>query len=59
MKKLVVLSVLVLMCLGTWAQGVQKLSRDIRQLINQTTLQEHRAQGEKQHETVRERASGS
>lgn len=53
MKKLVVLSVLVLMCLGTWAQGVQKLSRDIRQLINQTTLQEHRAQGEKQHETVR------
>jgi subtilisin family serine protease len=50
MKKYLVLSILSLMCIGTGAQGVQKMSRDIRQLV---TSQERRVQGTKQPETVR------
>ena len=53
MRKLIVLSILSLVCIGLWAQGVQKMSRDIRQLVNQTTSQGHRASSVKLPETVR------
>ena len=53
MKKSVALSFFLLMCIGTWAQSVQKMSHDIRQLVNQTTSQVHRRSGVKQQETVR------
>ena len=53
MRKFIVLSILSLMCIGIGAQRVQKMSRDIRQLVNQTTSQGHRASSAKQHETVR------
>ena len=53
MKKSVVISLLLLMCIGIEAQRVQKMSHDIRQLVNQTTSQMRRAPSAKQHETVR------
>jgi len=53
MKKSVVLSLLLLMCIGIGAQRVQKMSHDIRQLVNQTTSQVRRTPDVKQHETVR------
>jgi subtilisin family serine protease len=53
MKKSVVLSLLLLMCIGIGAQRVQKMSHDIRQLVNQTTSQVRRTSGVRQHETVR------
>ena len=53
MKKSVVLCLLLLMCIGIGAQRVQKMSHDIRQLVNQTTSQVRRTSGVKQHETVR------
>ena len=53
MKKYVISGILMLMCIGLWAQGVQKMSRDIRQLVNQTTSQGHRASSVKLPETVR------
>ena len=53
MKKTVALSFFLLMCISTWAQSVQKMSHDIRQLVNQTTSQVHRRSGVKQQETVR------
>ena len=53
MKKSVVLSLLLLMCIGIGAQRVQKMSHDIRQLVNQTTSQMRRTSGAKQHEMVR------
>lgn len=53
MKKSVVLSLLLLMSIGTWAQGIQKMSRDIRQLVNQATSQMRRTPSAKQHDVVR------
>ena len=53
MKKSAVLSLLLLMCIVVGAQRVQKMSHDIRQLVNQTTSQVRRTPGVKQHETVR------
>lgn len=53
MKKSVVLSLLLLMCIGIGAQRVQKMSHDIRQLVNQTSSQMRRAPSAKQHEMVR------
>ena len=53
MKKSVVLSLLLLMCIGIGAQRVQKMSHDIRLLVNQTTSQVRRAPSAKQHEMVR------
>ena len=53
MKKSAVLSLLLLMCIGVGAQRVQKMSYDIRQLVNQTISQVRRTPGVKQHETVR------
>ena len=53
MKKPVVLSLLLLMCIGIGAQRVQKMSHDIRRLVNQTNSQVRRAPGAKQHEMVR------
>ena len=53
MKKSAVLSLLLLMCIGVGAQRVQKMSYDIRQLVNQTISQVRRTPDVKQHETVR------
>ena len=53
MKKSVVLSLLLLMCIGIGAQRVQKMSHDIRLLVDQTTSQVLRTPSVKQHETVR------
>ena len=53
MKKSVVLSLLLLMCIGIGAQQVQKMSHDIRLLVDQTTSQVLRTPNVKQHETVR------
>lgn len=53
MKKSVVVSLLLLMCICIWAQGVQKMSHDIRQLANQSTSQVRRTSGVEQHEMVR------
>ena len=53
MKKSVVLSLLLLMCISIGAQRVQKMSHDISQLVNQTTSQVRRTPSVKQHETVR------
>ena len=52
-ETLCIFSFLFLICIGMDAQRVQKMSHDIRQLVNQTTLQGRRAPGVKQHETVR------
>lgn len=41
------------MCIGIGAQRVQKMSHDIRQLVNETTSQVRRAPSVRQHETVR------
>ena len=43
MKKSVILSLLLLMCIGIGAQRVQKMSHDIRLLVNQTSSQMRRA----------------
>ena len=53
MKKSVVLSLLLLMCIGIGAQRVQKMSHDIRQLVNQTASQMRRTTSVRQQETVR------
>ena len=53
MKKSLVVSLLLLMCIGIGAQGVQKMSHDIRQLVSQTTSQIRRTSGVGQHEMVR------
>ena len=53
MKKSVVVSLLLLMCIDIGAQGVQKMSHDIRQLVSQTTSQIRRTSGVGQHEMVR------
>ena len=53
MKKSVVLSLLLLMCIGIGAQRVQKMSHDIRLLVDQRTSQVLRTPSAKLHETVR------
>ena len=53
MKKSVVVSLLLLMCIDIGAQGVQKMSHDILQLVDQTTSQVRRTSGVGQHEMVR------
>ena len=53
MRRSVVLSLLFLICIGMDAQCIQKMSHDIRRLVNQTTSQMRRTSGIKQHETVR------
>ena len=53
MKKSVVVSLLLLMCIGIGAQGVLKMSHDIRQLVDQTTSQVRRTSGVGQHDMVR------
>ena len=53
MKRSVVLSLLLLIGIGMNAQRVEKLSHDIRRLVDQTTSQVRRAPGAGQHETVR------
>ena len=53
MKRSVVVSLLLLICIAIWAQGVQKMSHDIRQLVSQTTSQVRRTSGVEHHEMVR------
>ena len=53
MKKSVVVSLLLLMCIDIGAQGVQKMSHDILQLVDQTTSQVRRTSGVGQHKMVR------
>ena len=53
MKRSVVVSLLLLICIAIGAQGVQKMSHDIRQLVSQTTSQVRRTSGVEQHEMVR------
>ena len=53
MKKTLVLSLLLLMCIGMGAQQGQKMSHDIRQLVNRTTSLVRRTTSVKQHETMR------
>ena len=54
MKKVVILSILLQMCIGTLAQSVQKMSHDIHRLMNSTTSQVvSRTSSIEQQETVR------
>ena len=53
MKRSIVFILSLLICIGMDAQRVQKMSHDIRRLVNQTASQVRRAPGVRQHETVR------
>ena len=53
MKRSIVFILSLLICIGAWGQRVEKMSHDIRRLVNQTASQVRRAPGVEQHETVR------
>ena len=53
MKRSVVFILSLLIGIGMDAQRVEKMSHDIRRLVNQTVSQVRRAPGVRQHETVR------